>query len=158
IPALAGALAGTVLGSLWALPQIQETPLFGIRVAIPLWIDIAVPAGTLALTGLAALVPAVRAGRLSAVQAITAGQAPRAGHGHAAQRLAGRLPLPRAVTAGLAPPFTPPARSAATLATITIGLTGAVLAVGLTTQITKIVITIGVAYIDRALFQKLTWL
>ena len=158
IPALAGALAGTVLGSLWALPQIQETPLFGVRVAIPLWIDIAVPAGTLALTGLAALVPAVRAGRLSAVQAITAGQAPRAGHGHAAHRLASRLPLPRAVTAGLAAPFTRPARSAATLATITIGLTAAVLAVGLHSQITKIVIGIGVAYIDRSLFQKLTWL
>jgi hypothetical protein len=158
IPALAGALAGTVLGSLWALPQIQETPLFGVRVAIPLWIDIAVPAGTLALTGLAALVPAVRAGRLSAVQAITAGQAPRAGHGHAAHRLAARLPLPRPVTAGLAAPFTRPARSAATLATITIGLTAAVLAVGLSAQITKIVIVPGIAYIDRALFQKLTWL
>ena len=158
IPALAGALAGTLLGSLWALPQIQETPLFGVRVAIPLWIDIAVPAGTLALTGLAALVPAVRAGRLSAVQAITAGQAPRAGHGHAAHRLAARLPLPRPVTAGLAAPFTRPARSAATLATITIGLTAAVLAVGLSSQITKIVLSIGVAYIDRSLFQKLTWL
>jgi ABC-type antimicrobial peptide transport system permease subunit len=158
IPALAGAVAGTALGNLWALPYIQETPIFGVTVAIPVWITIAAPAGMLALTGLAALVPAVRAGRLSAVQAITAGQAPRAGHGHAAQRLAGRLPLPRPVTAGLAAPFTRPARSAATLATITLGLTAAVLAVGLSTQITKIVISIGVAYIDRALFQKLTWL
>ena len=108
--------------------------------------------------GLAALIPAVRAGRLRAVQAITACQAPRAGHGHAAHRLAGKLPLPRAVTAGLAAPFTRPTRSAATLATITIGLTAAVLAVGLSSQITKIVLSIGVAYIDRSLFQKLTWL
>jgi FtsX-like permease family len=158
IPALPGAVAGTALGTLWALPYIQETPIFGVTVAIPVWITIAAPAAMLALTGLAALVPAVRAGRLSAVQAITAGQAPRAGHGHTAQRLAGRLPLPRAVTAGLAAPFTRPSRSAATLATITIGLTAAVLAVGLDSQITKIVISIGVAYIDRALFQKLTWL
>jgi len=30
--------------------------------------------------------------------------------------------------------------------------------VGLSTQITKIVISLGVAYIDRSLFQKLTWL
>jgi hypothetical protein len=147
-----------VLGSLWALPQIQETPLLGVRVAIPLWIEIAVPAGTLALTGLAALLPAMRAGRLPAVQAITAGQAPRAGHGHAAHRLAARLPLPRPVTAGLAAPFTRPARSAATLATITIGLTAAVLAVGLSSQITKVVLSIGIAYMDRSLFQKLTWL
>jgi hypothetical protein len=62
------------------------------------------------------------------------------------------------VTAGLAAPFTRPARSAATLATITIGLTTAVLAVGLSSQITKIVLSIGQAYIARALFQRLTWL
>ena len=158
VPALAGALAGTVLGNLWALPYLQERSLFKVAVAIPVWINIAVPAGMLALAGLAALVPAVRAGRLPAVQAITAGQAPRAGHGHAAHRLAGRLPLPRPVTAGLAAPFTRPARSAATLATITIGLTAAVLAVGLSSQITRIVISIGVAFIDRSLFQRLTWL
>jgi hypothetical protein len=158
VPALAGVLAGTALGNLWTLPLIQQRSLFKVTVAVPLWINVAVPAGMLALMGLAALVPAVRAGRLSAVQAITAGQAPRAGHGLAAHRLAGRLPLPRPVTAGLAAPFTRPARSAATLATITIGLTAAVLAVGLSSQITKIVVSIGVAYIDRALFQKLTWL
>jgi FtsX-like permease family len=103
-------------------------------------------------------VPAVRAGRLRAVQVITAGQAPRAGRGHAAHRIAGRLPLPRPVTAGLAAPFTRPARSVATLATITIGLTAAVLAVGLDAQITRIVLTAGVAYTDRSLFQKLSWL
>ena len=140
IPALAGALAGTALGSLWALPHLQETPVFRVTVAIPVWIDIAVPAGTLAVAGLAALLPAVRAGRLSAVQVITAGQAPRTGRGHAAHRLAARMPLPRPVTAGLAAPFTRPVRSAATLATITIGLTAAVLALGLGSQITKIVL------------------
>jgi hypothetical protein len=158
IPALAGAAAGTALGNQWVLPRIQENPVFKVTVAVPAWINIAVPAGMLMLTWLAALVPAVRAGRLPAIQAITAGQAPRAGHGHAAQRLAGRLPLPRPVTAGLAAPFTRPARSAATLATITTGLTAAVLAAGLSSQITKIVIVIGTAYTDRALFQQLTWL
>jgi putative ABC transport system permease protein len=125
MPAPAGALAGTALGNLWVLPLIQQRSLFKVTVAVPVWVNIAVPAGMLALTGLAALIPAVRAGRLSAVQAITAGQAPRAGRGQAAQRLAGRLPLPRPVTAGLAAPFTRPSRSAATLATITIGLTAA---------------------------------
>ena len=158
IPALAGSLAGTALGNRWVLPRIQVNPVFKVNVAVPAWINIAVPAGMLALTGLAALVPAVRAGRLTALHAITADQAPRAGHGHAAHRIAGRLPLPRPVTAGLAAPFTRPARSAATLATITIGLTAAVLAVGLDSQITKIVLSIGVAYIDRSLFQRLTWL
>jgi hypothetical protein len=155
---LAGSLAGTVLGHRWALPLLQGRSLSKVTVTVPAWIDIAVPAGMLVLTGLAALVPAVRAGRLRAVQVITAGQAPRAGRGHAAHRIAGRLPLPRPVTAGLAAPFTRPARSAATLATITIGLTAAVLAVGLDAQITRIVLTAGVAYTDRSLFQKLSWL
>jgi hypothetical protein len=158
IPALAGALAGSVLGTRWALPYIQERSLFRVTVDVPGWITIAAPAAVLALTALAALVPAVRAGRRPAVQAITAGQAPRARPGHAVCRLVGRLPLPRPVTAGLAAPFTRPSRSAATLATITIGLTAAVLAVGLSSQITKIVISIGIAEIDRALFQRLTWL
>jgi FtsX-like permease family len=158
IPALAGSLAGTALGNQWVLPRIQINPVFNLTVAVPLWIDIAVPGGMLALTVLAALVPAVRAGRLPALQAITAGQAPRAGHGHAAQRLAARLPLPRPVTAGLAAPFARPSRSAATLATITVGMTAAVLTVGLSTQITRIVFSTGVATIDRALFQRVTWL
>ena len=92
----------------------------------------------LALTRLAALVPALRAGRLSAVAAITAGQAPRAGHGYGAHRLAGRLALPRPVSIGLAAPFTRPARSAVTLAAVTFGLTAVVLAVGLDTSIAKI--------------------
>ena len=170
IPALAGSLAGTALGNQWVLPRIQANPLFKVTVAVPLWVDIAVPAGLLTLTGLAALVPAVRAGRLPAIRAITAGQAPRAGRvprsgrarrpgpGQAARGLAGKLPLPVPVTAGLAAPFTRPSRSAATLATITIGLTAAVLAVGLGSQITKIVFSVGVATIDRSLFQRLTWL
>jgi putative ABC transport system permease protein len=158
IPALAGSLAGTALGSLWVLPLIQGNPALQVTVTVPVWIDIAVPAGMLALAGLAALVPAVQAGRLPAVQAITIGQAPRAGHGHAARRLADKLPLPRPVTAGLAAPFTRPARSAATLATITIGLTAAALAAGLNSQITKIVLSRGPSYVDRLLFERLTWL
>ena len=105
---------------------------------MPLWINITVPLGMLALTGLAALVPAMRAGRLSAVAAIAAGQAPRAGHGYAAHRLAARIRLPRPVTMGLAAPFTRPARSAVTLAAVTFGLTAVVLAVGLDSSLAKI--------------------
>ena len=85
-----------------------------------------------------ALIPALRAGRLSAVEAMAAGQAPRAGHGYAAHRLAGRLALPRPVSMGLAAPFTRPARSAATLAAVTFGLTAVVLATGMDTSLAKI--------------------
>lgn len=139
LPALAGAIAGTALGNWRVLPLINGgDSLFHINVTVPVWIDIAVPAGMLALTGLAAAVPALRAGRLSAVRAIAAGQAPPAGHGYGAHRLLGKLALPRPVTAGLAAPFSRPARSAVTLAAITFGLTAVVLATGLGTSLAKI--------------------
>jgi putative ABC transport system permease protein len=97
-----------------------------------------VPAGMVVLVVLAALVPALRAGRLPAVAAIAAGQAPRAGHGYGAHRLAGRLPLPRPVTVGLAAPFTRPSRTAATLAAILFGVTAVILAVGLDSSPAKV--------------------
>jgi putative ABC transport system permease protein len=130
IPALIGAAAGTALGNYWVVPLLG--------VAVPSWINITVPAGLLALTGLAALVPALRAGRLSAVAAIAAGQVPRAGHGFAVHWRAGRLALPRPVSIGLAAPFTRPARSAVMLGAVTFGLTAVVLATGLEASIAKI--------------------
>jgi putative ABC transport system permease protein len=139
LPALAGAIAGTALGDWQVLPLINGgNSLFNINVTIPLWINITVPLGMLALTGVAAAVPALRAGRLQAVQAITAGQAPPAGRGYGAHRLLGRLPLPRPVTAGLAAPLARPARSAVTLAAITFGLTAVVLATGLGTSLARL--------------------
>jgi putative ABC transport system permease protein len=138
LPALAGAIAGTALGNWWVLPVIGLFPIEGEHVSVPLWINLTVPLSMLALTGLAAAVPALRAGRLSAVAAIAAGQAPRAGRGYAPHRLAGRLALPRPVTIGLAAPFSRPARSAVTLAALTFGLTGVVLAAGLNSSLYKI--------------------
>jgi putative ABC transport system permease protein len=139
MPALAGCVAGTALGNLWVTPMLNVSAgLFKVGAQhVPLWINMAVPLGMCALGGLAALVPALRAGRLSAVQAIAAGQAPRAGHGYAAHRLAGRLALPRPVTIGLAAPFTRPARTAATLAAIMSGATAVILAVGLDSSLAK---------------------
>jgi putative ABC transport system permease protein len=133
IPALIGAVAGTVLGDHWVLPVLNGGPFKAQPV--PLWIDITAPAGMVVLAAAATLVPALRAGRLSAVQAIAAGQAPRAGHGYVAHRLAGTLRLPRPLSIGLAAPFSRPARAAVTLAAITFGLAAVVLAVGLNTSL-----------------------
>jgi putative ABC transport system permease protein len=90
-----------------------------------------------ALVGLAALLPALRAGRLSAVQAIATGRAPRSGHGYAAHRLLGRLPLPRPVTIGLAAPFARPGRTAVTIGAIGFGATAVIFAAGLNSSLTK---------------------
>jgi putative ABC transport system permease protein len=136
IPALIGAIAGTVLGDRWVLPVLNGGAFKAQPV--PLWIEITAPAGLLALAAAATLVPALRAGRLSAAQAIAAGQAPRTGHGYLAHRLAATLRLPRAVSIGLAAPFSRPARSAVTLAAITSGLAAVVLAVGLNTSLANV--------------------
>ena len=85
----------------------------------------------LALTALAALGPALRAGRLSAAEAIAAGRAPRAGRGYAAHRLAARLRAARPVGLGLAAPAARPARTAVTLAAIAFGATAVIFAFGL---------------------------
>ena len=133
VPTIAGVALGTVAGNLWADPMLNVAAgLFRVGAQhVPLWIDVAVPVGMCALVALAALVPALRAGRLSAVAAIAAGQAPRSGHGYGAHRLASRLALPRPVTIGLATPFTRPARTATTLAAILFGAIAVILAVGL---------------------------
>jgi len=138
IPAVAGAVAGTILGNWWVLPVIGLYEVQGAHVSVPLWINLTAPLGMLALAGLAAAVPAVRAGRLPAVAAITAGQAPRAGRGAVAYQLAARLGLPAPVTTGLAAPFSRPARSAVTLAALLFGLTGVVLGTSLNASIHKI--------------------
>ena len=138
IPAVAGTVAGTILGNWWVLPVIGLYEIEGAHVSVPVWINLTAPLGMLALAGLAAAVPAVRAGRLPAVAAITAGQAPRAGRGAVPYRLAARLRLPETVTVGLAAPFSRPARSAVTLAALAFGLTGVVLGTSLNTSIHKI--------------------
>ena len=73
----------------------QTADVYGVgRLLVPTWVDLAVPVAMGGLVGLAALLPALRAGRLSAVQAIATGRAPRQGRGYAAHRLAGRLRCP----------------------------------------------------------------
>jgi putative ABC transport system permease protein len=137
MPTLAGAIAGTALGNWWVDPMLNGGGPDN-TVAVPLWVNLVVPVGLLALTGLAALVPAVRASRRPAARAIAAAQAPRAGRGYAVYRLAGKLALPRPVSIGLAAPFTRPARSAVTLAVVAAGLTAVVLATGLDSSISTI--------------------
>jgi putative ABC transport system permease protein len=132
-PALAGCLAGVVAGNLLAVPLLK-TSSAAYNVGgqqVPWWASAAAPVGLLVLTMLAALGPALRAGRLSAVQAIAAGRAPRAARGYAAHRLAARLRLPRPAGLGLAAPFARPARTMVTLAAIAFGATAVIFAVGL---------------------------
>jgi putative ABC transport system permease protein len=132
-PALAGCVVGVAGGYLLAIPVLRQSAgAYGVGAQqVPPWALILAPAGLLVITMLAALGPALRAGRLPAVEAIAAGRAPGAGRGYAAHRLAARLGLPRPVSLGLAAPFARPARTLVTLAAVAFGATAVIFAIGL---------------------------
>jgi putative ABC transport system permease protein len=126
VPAFLGCVFGVIGGNLLSVPLLSQTAqVYGVgALAVPVWVDVAVPLVMLALAGAAAVLLALRAGRMSAVQAIATGRAPRPKHGYAAHRVLGRGPwarLPRSVTIGLAGPFARPTRTAITLAAILFG-------------------------------------
>ena len=150
-PAAAGCVAGLVLGNLLSAPLLGQTAsLYQVgALRVPLWVDASVAAAMCGLVALAALVPALRAGRLSAVQAIAAGRAPRGGRGRAASRLLARVRLPRPVTMGLAAPFARPSRAAVTLVVIVLGACAVTLAAGLGGSLTRVVYGLSLAKTEQ---------
>ncbi|HEX9536616.1 MAG TPA: FtsX-like permease family protein [Streptosporangiaceae bacterium] len=138
--AVIGCLAGVGIGNLLSVPLLSKTAnVYGVGVlTVPTWVSVLVPAAVCVLVGIAALLPALRAGRLSAIQAIATGRAPRRGRGYAAHRLLGRLRLPRPVTIGLAAPFARPARTAVTLVAIMCGAGTVTFAVGLSSSLSMV--------------------
>jgi putative ABC transport system permease protein len=132
-PALTGCVIGAAAGGLLSLSVLhQSAGAYGVGSQQLPWSALVIaPAAMFALTMIAALGPAVRAGRLSAIEAIAAGRAPRSGRGYAAHRLAARLRLPRPVGLGVAAPFARPARTLVTLAAVAFGATAVIFAVGL---------------------------
>ncbi|WP_035799781.1 FtsX-like permease family protein [Kitasatospora mediocidica] len=138
-PGVVGAVLGTVLGDLAAQPLLH-TVFSGFdygyfTATLSPWVDVLTLLGMPAVIVLAALVPALRAHRLSAARAISAGSAPRAGRGLRVQRWFGGTRLPRAVSLGLGLPFARPGRSALTLTTLVLGVTTVTLASGLSSSV-----------------------
>ena len=140
VPAVAGCIGGVLLGNALSVPLLGRTAIvYGVgALGVPVWVDLLVPCAMCCLAGIAALLPSLRAGRLSAVRAIAIGRAPGAGRGYAAHRLLGRLPLPRPVTIGLAAPFARPARAAVTLAAVGLGAIAVTFAVGLSSSLNMV--------------------
>ncbi|MFZ3495486.1 FtsX-like permease family protein [Streptomyces sp. 5.8] len=137
VPAVAGCVLGTLLGNALAVPILQiafsgiETGMAGVG-TVPPWASVACLAGMPALVLLTALVPALRAHRLPAAQAISAGGAPRTGRGLRVQRALASSRLPRSVSLGLGHPFARPGRAFMTAAAILLGVATVTLATGLT--------------------------
>ncbi|MFJ9691688.1 FtsX-like permease family protein [Kitasatospora sp. NPDC101183] len=147
IPAGIGTALGVLLGNLLSVPVlgVAHKALRGAELGIPPWVDVVVPLAALAAVAGTALVPALRAGRLRTVEALSVGRAAggtRSGSGSGGSGARGgasglrgwidRLPGPRALTLGLASPLNRPARSATTAAAVALGTVGVTLCVGLT--------------------------
>src|ERR1019366_4331071 len=113
IPAILGCLAGVLLGNLLSIPLLSKTAnVYGVGVlTVPPWVSGLVPVAVCLLVAVAALLPALRAGRLQ---------------------------LPRPVTIGLAAPFARPARAAVTLVAILCGAATVTFAVGLSSSLDRV--------------------
>jgi putative ABC transport system permease protein len=144
VPAVIGCVAGAAAGNLVAAPMLGGTArVYGVgSLAVPFWVDLAVPLGMLALVVVTACVIALRAGRMSAVQAIVTGRAPRPRHGYGVLRLLGRDSvarlLPRPVALGLAGPFARPARTLVTLAAIVCSVSAVIFGFGLSASLNRV--------------------
>ncbi|WP_229070381.1 FtsX-like permease family protein [Actinoplanes sp. DH11] len=141
VPAVAGTVLGTGLGLLAVRPVLSDTFRglgFGEQSGVRAWVIVSVLVGVPALVLIAALLPARRAHRLPAAQAISAGSAPRRGRALRVQRALSGSRLPRAVSLGLGIPFARPARTALTMASLLLGVVTVTFALGLSDSVTRI--------------------
>jgi putative ABC transport system permease protein len=141
VPAVIGAVAGVICGNLLAVPLLRRNAeVYQVgALGVPFWVDATVPLAVLVLTVAAAAGPALRAGRMSPVQAIATGRAPRPAHGYIAQRALARLTrVPRPVTLGLAAPSARPGRTLITVVAVLFGATAVTFGVGLSTTLDRV--------------------
>lgn len=139
VPAIVGCALGTILGNLLARPLLSQAfrNLGSEGIGVPVWVSVAALLGVPLMVALSAFVPAMRARRLPAIEAISAGSAPHSARGQFAQRWLSGTRLPRAVSLGLGLPFARPARSALTMAAVVLGVTSVTLAIGLADSLTS---------------------
>ncbi|GGV28856.1 hypothetical protein GCM10010293_28590 [Streptomyces griseoflavus] len=143
VPSLLGCALGTVLGNVVARPFFDAVfmgPASGVfhgEVGIAGWVNALALLGMPLVCVLAALAPGLRAHRLPAARAISAGGAPRAGRALGVQRRLAGARLPRSVSLGVGLPFARPGRSALTLAAVVLGVTTVTFATGLATTMTR---------------------
>jgi putative ABC transport system permease protein len=151
IPSVIGCVLGTVTGNVFTKPIVQDALQgFGLNeISFALWVNVVALLGMPAVVALAALVPALRARRLSAAQAISAGSTQRVGRALRVQRWLSGTRLPRSVSLGLGVPFARPGRSVLTMASVVLGVMVVTLAVGVTMSINGYNEAVRPSYTDR---------
>jgi len=134
IPALAACLLGIPAGTLASQPLLANSshalglayvPTFSIG------LDLVLLAAGLLVVSVAATLPALRAGLLKPITAITNATAPRTASGRRLRGSAARLRLPRPLILGFGDAFVRPLRAILTLVTVLLGVATVVVAVGL---------------------------
>jgi putative ABC transport system permease protein len=142
IPAAIGCAVGAPVGALLSLPLVAAAAS-SVGLPSPAGIapaaDLAAPAAVLLAVLLAAAIPALRAGRLSAVAAISAGAAPQTTRSSRLSHQLHRLRLPRPVSLGAGDAVARPLRSTLTVVAVMAGVATIVFAIGLRGSVTWII-------------------
>lgn len=151
VPAVTGCVLGTLAGNLFAKPVVQDAVEgFGVAdLSFAPWVNLVALLGMPVVVAAAALVPALRARRLPAARAISAGSAAHTGRALRVQRWLSGVSLPRSVSLGLGVPFARAGRSALTLASVVFGVMTVTLAAGVTMSVTAYGEAVRPSYADR---------
>src|SRR5437660_8114838 len=140
-PAIIGVLAGIPLGVVASQPLIKDAASgFGLPVtfAIAPQIDALCLAGVLAIVVLAALLPALRAGRVPAAEVIASAASPRTDASARFNRWLALVPVSRPLTLGAAQSFSRPWRSMITVIAVLLGVTSVTFVLGLQQSLNKV--------------------
>jgi putative ABC transport system permease protein len=142
IPVAAACIVAIPLGSVASQPLLASSSLaLGLpyRPAFSPALAALTLAGALAIAAVAALVPALRAGRLQPAAILASASAPCGRSGRWLRRLAARGRLPRPVVLGAGDAFARPLRALLTLVAIGVGVITITVAVGLPRSFAAIV-------------------
>ncbi len=134
IPALAACLVGIPVGTLASQPLLANSShALGLAYvpSFSIGLDLLFLAGGLLVVTIAATLPALRAGLLKPIAAITKASAPRGAGGRLLRQVAAAARLPRPVVLGIGDAFARPLRAILTLVTVLLGVATVVVAVGL---------------------------
>lgn len=142
VPSAIGAICGVVVGAVASQPVItQTTESFGLPAAVTLFpaVLVAVLAVALGVAIVAALLPAIHAGRLDTVDAIARGTMPPArGIGARLRRLGFGAPVRLPVRLGLTSGLAHPGRAAMTLGALVVGVAAVTFTLGMNVSLLRI--------------------
>jgi len=146
VPTLAGCVLGIPAGIALSIPLVDRAAASLALPSEPPFAPAMAVATLLVVTAvvlIAAVLPGLRAGRLSAVGAISLGSAPSGGRRSLVGSWLRRLPLPQPLALGSGDAFVRPLRAALTVLAVLVGVTTLVFATGLRTSMQNFSDTIG---------------